>query len=289
VESREQLDFLRTHGCDELQGFLFSPAVPALEIAALLERDRTLETTERWADLPWRPSGDEPAWDVKRLQETLWADAEGVAGTEETETRGARVVVLGTAGSFMLVPTLLGLGSAGGLPPQVQAHVTAALDAAGAVAPHPALPVTRSTPDSISAHKGLSATRAGLPSARHESAGQATGSVPRPSGAPSVPVQTAVPTPAAPPSPVPAPRPRKGHGPPATRGKGSAAAPGPAKRAAAAPKAAAKKAAAKKAATKKVATKKVVAKPVPGKKTAVAVATPVGHGQGKGNGGVGHG
>jgi len=31
VESAEQADFLRRHQCDELQGFLFSPAVPAEE------------------------------------------------------------------------------------------------------------------------------------------------------------------------------------------------------------------------------------------------------------------
>jgi diguanylate cyclase (GGDEF)-like protein/PAS domain S-box-containing protein len=36
VESAEQLDWLRAEGCNEVQGFLFSPARPAGEIAALL-------------------------------------------------------------------------------------------------------------------------------------------------------------------------------------------------------------------------------------------------------------
>jgi EAL domain-containing protein (putative c-di-GMP-specific phosphodiesterase class I) len=36
VETVEQQTFLRDHGCDEMQGFLISKAVPAQELAALL-------------------------------------------------------------------------------------------------------------------------------------------------------------------------------------------------------------------------------------------------------------
>ena len=36
VETREQLDFLRGHNCDQMQGFYFSRPVPAAELAALL-------------------------------------------------------------------------------------------------------------------------------------------------------------------------------------------------------------------------------------------------------------
>jgi EAL domain-containing protein (putative c-di-GMP-specific phosphodiesterase class I) len=36
VETREQADFLRTHACDELQGFYFSMPVPADEATGLL-------------------------------------------------------------------------------------------------------------------------------------------------------------------------------------------------------------------------------------------------------------
>jgi diguanylate cyclase (GGDEF)-like protein/PAS domain S-box-containing protein len=40
VETREQADFLREHGCDELQGHLFSPALPPAEFARYLEREK---------------------------------------------------------------------------------------------------------------------------------------------------------------------------------------------------------------------------------------------------------
>lgn len=42
VETEEQLAFLRQHGCYAMQGFLYSPAVPAAEIQALLAEDRRL-------------------------------------------------------------------------------------------------------------------------------------------------------------------------------------------------------------------------------------------------------
>jgi diguanylate cyclase (GGDEF)-like protein len=38
VETREQADFLAEHGCDELQGYLFSRPVPAEQVHALLHR-----------------------------------------------------------------------------------------------------------------------------------------------------------------------------------------------------------------------------------------------------------
>ena len=38
VETREQLRFLRDHGCDEVQGYYFSAAVPAEEFAQWLEQ-----------------------------------------------------------------------------------------------------------------------------------------------------------------------------------------------------------------------------------------------------------
>ena len=38
VETVEQLEFLKTLGCDQYQGYYFSPAVPAQDFAALLER-----------------------------------------------------------------------------------------------------------------------------------------------------------------------------------------------------------------------------------------------------------
>jgi EAL domain-containing protein (putative c-di-GMP-specific phosphodiesterase class I) len=36
VETSEQLDLLRSEGCDEVQGYLFSPPRPALEVETML-------------------------------------------------------------------------------------------------------------------------------------------------------------------------------------------------------------------------------------------------------------
>jgi diguanylate cyclase (GGDEF)-like protein len=50
VETAQQRDFLRAHGCDEMQGYLFSRPVPAPAIAALLAaQDGQLEEQRRWA------------------------------------------------------------------------------------------------------------------------------------------------------------------------------------------------------------------------------------------------
>jgi EAL domain-containing protein (putative c-di-GMP-specific phosphodiesterase class I) len=40
VETEEQLAFLRDHGCDEYQGYLFGPAVPADELEKLVRAQR---------------------------------------------------------------------------------------------------------------------------------------------------------------------------------------------------------------------------------------------------------
>ena len=44
IETAGQLAYLRSHGCDEMQGFLFSRALPAVEFEELLREDRRLET-----------------------------------------------------------------------------------------------------------------------------------------------------------------------------------------------------------------------------------------------------
>jgi diguanylate cyclase (GGDEF)-like protein len=42
VETAKQLDFLIRHGCDEIQGYLFSKPVPAAEVTSLLREDQRL-------------------------------------------------------------------------------------------------------------------------------------------------------------------------------------------------------------------------------------------------------
>jgi diguanylate cyclase (GGDEF)-like protein len=50
VETEQQRDFLRAHGCDEMQGYLFSRPVPADEIAAMLAaQSAASEEERRWA------------------------------------------------------------------------------------------------------------------------------------------------------------------------------------------------------------------------------------------------
>ena len=44
VETREQADFLRTHACDELQGFYFKRPLPADQFAQLLLAQATEDT-----------------------------------------------------------------------------------------------------------------------------------------------------------------------------------------------------------------------------------------------------
>lgn len=53
VETQEQMAFLRTHGCDEMQGYLFSPAVPAAAYATLLRDMR--QRADGAAELPELP------------------------------------------------------------------------------------------------------------------------------------------------------------------------------------------------------------------------------------------
>jgi EAL domain-containing protein (putative c-di-GMP-specific phosphodiesterase class I) len=41
VSNEEQLLFLRDNGCDEMQGFLYSPPLPFAELTALLQKKST--------------------------------------------------------------------------------------------------------------------------------------------------------------------------------------------------------------------------------------------------------
>ena len=52
VESTEQLEFLKTLGCDQYQGFHFNPALPAAQFEALVRTKREAE-----AELPELDTG----------------------------------------------------------------------------------------------------------------------------------------------------------------------------------------------------------------------------------------
>jgi EAL domain-containing protein (putative c-di-GMP-specific phosphodiesterase class I) len=57
VETAQQLEFLRDHGCDEIQGYFFSRPLPYEELADLLTR---LEAAPRVA--PGARRHDVPFW-----------------------------------------------------------------------------------------------------------------------------------------------------------------------------------------------------------------------------------
>jgi EAL domain-containing protein (putative c-di-GMP-specific phosphodiesterase class I) len=46
VETEGQLAYLRQHGCDEIQGYYFSPPVPAPEFEAMLREKKCMETPQ---------------------------------------------------------------------------------------------------------------------------------------------------------------------------------------------------------------------------------------------------
>jgi len=52
VETGEQLDYLRRHGCDEIQGYYFSRPLPAPEFEQLLVEGRGLAPEETAAPEP---------------------------------------------------------------------------------------------------------------------------------------------------------------------------------------------------------------------------------------------
>jgi len=58
VETKEQFDFLRTHGCDQIQGYYFSKPIPANEIVKLLYKSMTRDAATAWPVAEIRPAAD---------------------------------------------------------------------------------------------------------------------------------------------------------------------------------------------------------------------------------------
>ncbi|MBA2769615.1 MAG: EAL domain-containing protein, partial [Sporichthyaceae bacterium] len=140
VETQDQLDFLQLHLCDEWQGFLASPGLPADEVTTLL-RQGGIAGTVAWPFLGEAELSKDAVWDEKTLREVLWREL-GVTGLQrrsdaddESDNRHRGVVLTGASG-VMALPVFLGLGSAGALPPGLQGRLTDTLSAIGAVAPH---------------------------------------------------------------------------------------------------------------------------------------------------------
>lgn len=58
VETEDQLSFLTRLGCDEIQGYLFSPGLPAEQFATLLREDCRLAVSEPLSSLPGGEAGN---------------------------------------------------------------------------------------------------------------------------------------------------------------------------------------------------------------------------------------
>jgi CheY-like chemotaxis protein len=54
IETEGQLNYLLSHGCDEMQGFYFSRPIPAQQLEQMLREDRRLPLPEKTADAPER-------------------------------------------------------------------------------------------------------------------------------------------------------------------------------------------------------------------------------------------
>jgi len=128
VESDEQLQFLDAHGCDQVQGFRFSPPVPAAEIVELMRTPTKVftEWDQERAPAPLPISGIAPArleallesimlergWPSELDSEAIETVLAALQSDELTKIKGARS---GRARSAKVaVSTLAGLASVSG-------------------------------------------------------------------------------------------------------------------------------------------------------------------------------
>jgi CheY-like chemotaxis protein len=74
VETEAQLGYLRQNGCDEMQGFFFSKAVPAGELAALLREGKALPPVEETSDAPTLLIVDDEPSILSALRRLLFED-----------------------------------------------------------------------------------------------------------------------------------------------------------------------------------------------------------------------
>jgi predicted signal transduction protein with EAL and GGDEF domain len=71
VETARQMEILRTHGCDQAQGALFSPAVPAETLERLLAQAVPPLSEEYGDPKTWVPNGRVPGFFRKLAQACL--------------------------------------------------------------------------------------------------------------------------------------------------------------------------------------------------------------------------
>ncbi|HVA73595.1 MAG TPA: EAL domain-containing protein [Acidimicrobiales bacterium] len=138
VETQSQLQFLSDHACDLLQGFLFSPAVPAGDIETFLTdppRVLLLDGLDEPASRAPEPLVM-PPW---RLAEVLagigpngtWTDVMiRNVGSVLSALREEEVIQVSVARASRLIPARLAIGTLAGL-----ASVTGGLGLAGGLAP----------------------------------------------------------------------------------------------------------------------------------------------------------
>ena len=139
VETEYQLAFLQAHLCDEWQGFLFSPGLPAAEMTTLLRRAPRRAWTSGRCSCPGpgcrRPGGTRSTFG-RSSGASSGSRAAARALDEDKDDNRHRGVVLTGASGVMALPVFLGLGSAGGLPPAVQDRLDETLSAVGVVGMH---------------------------------------------------------------------------------------------------------------------------------------------------------
>ena len=155
VETIDQARFLVAHGCDEMQGYLFSPPLPADDIAQLLLLDdhNTIDwlgaSVGAFGRIPAQPIAgsrsstllamlcdghmpDGRAEEIAILLATLVPGETKVAAQSALRAASMRVVVGSFAG---LVPLTTGLAAAHVLPQPIEVAVGATLNKAGMVIP----------------------------------------------------------------------------------------------------------------------------------------------------------
>ncbi|MEP6760788.1 MAG: EAL domain-containing protein [Sporichthyaceae bacterium] len=186
VETKAQLKFLEKHGCDEVQGFLFSRPLLSADVITFLDKRAAMSPAGR-RRVPTMAvvalaAAAAAAMDEEALGRLLWEESELNAGEdqqplleeEEEDEKGRRGLMIFSMAAILLVPVMLGLGAGGGLPPTIQNHVSDVVDAAG-VRPAEQAPVARPV-EAAGPTKAPSTTRRkpakGKPDASDGSAGR---------------------------------------------------------------------------------------------------------------------